>query len=77
MDQETKEFKKIMEAIGKWVEKYEGRVNFVASFIGYDDNCDITKDERIIAFGSKECIKLSMKEINEYLKEEKKDFCNW
>ena len=76
MEKETKEFKNMMSAIDKWVKKHDGRVNFVADFIAFDKKIDIIED-RIIAYGPKECIKLSMKEINGYLKEEKEDFCNW
>lgn len=68
--------KKILNEIEKWVKKNKGKVCFIGSFCAFDKKGEV-KDDRIIGYGDKECIKLSLKEIDTFLKKDKEDFINW
>lgn len=71
---ESKEFKEIFSAIQKWVDKND--TCFIASFFGFDKNDDV-KEDRMIAYGTKEQMKIALEALNEELAKEKEDFVNW
>lgn len=78
-----KEFSAILSAIDKWNKKNDGNVCFVGSFISFDEDKiekgedDIIKDNVIVGYGDIESVRLSLEELNAFLKIEKKDFINW
>ena len=74
----SKELTNIYKAIEKYVEKHEGKVSFIGSFLAFDnfDECNIIDDE-IVAFGLKDTINLMLDDVQNQLKSEKKDFIEW
>ena len=78
----SKELKKILDSIEKWVDKNDGNVAFIGSFISFDEKKmknnekDITKEDRILAYGQKDLLKIITDEHRKILKEEKEDFIN-
>ncbi len=66
----------VIESIGEWCEKNDNDVVFIGSFISDKKGSD-TEDGVNIAFGHKDLIKISLKDFNEHLANEKKDFVNW
>ena len=65
------EMKKIMDAIGEYMDVNEGCVHFVGSFIAYDvDKIEakekdifIDGSDRIFAYGEKGCLKIALSEL--------------
>ena len=73
----SKELNDIFEAIDKWTNKHKGNVDFIGSFIAFKGkNFDVV-DDRLIAYGLKENLKISLESLDEGLKKEKEDFVNW
>lgn len=78
-----KEFKQLQVAINKWVKANKGEVSFIGSFVSFDpekmekEELDVIKDNIILAYGGKEMVKIMLKELDDLLKKEKKDFVNW
>jgi len=79
----TKELKQIMDSIRKWIETNDGNVAFIGDFVSFDEKKmekneeDITKEDRICAYGSKEVLQIMAEEQRKMLKEDKEDFINW
>jgi len=73
----SKELNNILKAIQKWMDKYRGDVNFIASFSAFEGKDFNVVDGRILAYGTKECIKINLKELDKELKKEKGEFVNW
>ena len=74
---QSKELKNIFDAIDKWVVKHKGKVCFVGSFMAFKGKEFDVIDDRFIAFGLNESLKLSLKEMSDELKKEKEEFVNW
>ena len=73
----SKELNAIFKAIDKWAKKHKNNVEFVGAFYAYQgENLDIF-DDTMVAYGSKESLKISLKELLKQIKEDKKDFMNW
>lgn len=70
--------KEIKKAIKSWIDKNKGEVCFVGSFVSFDKKGDVKKDAMYMAFGVKDCVKVSLEEILKEVKKEKKgEFINW
>lgn len=73
----SKELNAICKAIDKWMKKHKYHVEFIGCFYAYKGkNFDIF-DDTMIAYGSKESLKISLQELLKQTKKEKKDFVNW
>ena len=73
----SKELNDIVTAIQKWVDKYNGDVQFIGSFMAFKGkNFDVV-DNRIIAYGLKSNMKLSLDELTEQIEKEQEEFVNW
>jgi len=72
-----KEFKQMLDAIGKWIDANEGGVAFIGSFISFDVKKEKSKDDIILGYGSKEVLEISLEKLQKSLKEEKENFVNW
>ena len=73
----SKELNNIFEAINKWMEKHDGQVQFVGSFLAFKGKDFDIVDDRILAFGPKELIRDSLKDLDEMVEKEKKEFISW
>lgn len=73
----SKELNNIFEAINKWMKKYNNNVLFVASFIAFKGKDCKVVDDRMLAFGEKDSLRLSLKGLDEGVYEDKEDFVNW
>ena len=73
----SKELKNVFEAIDKWEAKYKGNVCYIGSFVAFKGKESDIVEDRLIAFGVKKCLKTSLKELSEQLKEDKEDFVDW
>lgn len=69
-------FQAIEKAIEAFIEKYKGEVCFVGSFFAFDEKGEVV-DAKMYAYGTKECIKISLDSLNEEVAKEKDDFINW
>lgn len=67
--------KKILKEIGVWIKQNKGEVCFVGSFCSFDKKGEV-KDGRIIGFGPKKCVKISLEELKSVVAKEKGDFIN-
>ena len=72
----TKELEGIKKAITKWCKKHNNDVAFIGCFNAFDEKDEVI-DDLIIGYGSKEVMKINLKELDKMLKEEKEDFINW
>jgi len=72
----TKELENIKKAIRKWMEKYQGGVQFIGSFVAFKGKNSKVVDDLIVGYGSKATIQLALDEINKMVKKENK-FINW
>ena len=78
-----KEFKKMLDAIEKWIDVNKNEVAFIGSFVSFNRKKeksnveDIIKDDIIIGYGHKEVLEISLDELQKLLEEEKEDFINW
>lgn len=73
----SKELNDIFEAIDKWVKKHKENVNFIGSFVAFKGKEFDVVEDRMIAYGPKESMKISLESLNEAIEEEKEDFVNW
>ena len=73
----SKELNDIFEAIDKWVKKHKENVNFIGSFMAFKGKEFDVVEDRMIAYGPKESIKISLESLNEEIEKEKEDFINW
>lgn len=72
----SKELQKVIKAIDNYIKKHEGNAQFIASFCTFDKKNEIIED-RIFAFGVKDCLSIAVKDLKEHLNNEKEDFVNW
>jgi len=72
----SKELVDIKKAITKWCKKHNNDVEFVGCFFAFNKKDEVI-DDLIIGYGNKKGMKMSLKELNDILKEEKEDFINW
>jgi len=79
----TKELKKILKSIEKWMKANNNNVAFIGSFVAFDDEKienneeDVIKEDRIFAYGGKDVLKIMTDEHRKMIKEENDDFVNW
>ena len=73
----SKELNNIFEAIDKWAKKHKENVNFIGSFMAFKGKDFDVIEDRMIAYGPKESIKISLESLNEEIEKEKEDFINW
>ena len=74
---QTKELQNIFKAIDKWVKKHKGSVNFVGSFMAFDENKDFEViDDGIVGFGNKKGLLLAITDLKKMAKDEG-EFINW
>lgn len=66
----------ITEAIGRWAEEKGRNVQFVGSFFEFDDKGEII-DDRMLAYGSKDTLLISLGRLVQDIAEDKDDFVNW
>lgn len=79
-DEETsKEMMDIINAIDKYIEKHQGEVCIHASFLAYkkDGNGVSITDDRILAYGPKKTVQISISGIKEELDKDPNEFINW
>lgn len=67
----------LMDNIEKWIKENNDQVSFVGSFTVFDKDGNVSDDSRMVAFGPKEVIKISLKELKKGIKNDKEDFINW
>lgn len=73
---DSKELEGILNAIEKWCKKHKGNVQFVGSFMAFKGEDFEIFDDRILAYGVKDTIKIDLKELTKQINKEK-DFVNW
>ena len=74
---ESKELNNILESIQKWIEKHDGNVQFVGSFMAFKGKDFDIFDDRILAYGTKDTLRIDLKELDRLVEEEKEGFVNW
>jgi len=73
----SKELEDIKKAVRKWIDKHNGDVQFVGSFIAFKGKgCEVVED-LIIGYGVKKTIQMDLDELNKMIKKEKEGFINW
>jgi len=78
MNKTTKKTKKttlkdVTDMIAKWQKQND--VMFFGGFVTFNKDFDIIED-RLVAYGDKKSIQLSMKDLGNFIKDEKEDFIN-
>ncbi len=73
----TKERENLIKAIESYTKKHKGNVLFIGSFCAFKENDFEMIDELIVGYGDKESIKITLKDLQQHLKNEKEDFLNW
>lgn len=69
--------KQIQKAIETWINKNK-EVTFIGSFTAFDEKGEVNdKESLVLGFGDKELVNISLEELNDGVKKEKKDFINW
>jgi len=66
--------KDVMNVISKWSKNKD--VIFHGGFVEFGKNKEVV-DCRLIGFGNKGAVGISIKELNKIFKQEKKKFINW
>ena len=74
---DSKELENIKKAIRKWIEKHDGKVQFIGSLCAFKDEDSEVVDDSILGYGLKDTIQISLDELNKMVKEEKDEFINW
>ena len=64
----------VLKVIHKWQEDNE--VNFFGGFVSFDEDGEV-KEDRLICYGDKGTIEISVDEFNDLLEKEKDGFINW
>ena len=64
----------VLKIISKWSK--DNDVCFYGSFMSFDKDSNVDED-RLIVYGSKECIEISLEELTKFIKEDKEEFLNW
>lgn len=68
----------IIKVINKWSKDNKGLVEFHGAFWRFKDDKDFEIiDDRMIAYGTKDSLKISMEELFKDIDEEKDDFISW
>lgn len=73
----SKELNNILEAIQKWIEKHDGNVQLIGSFVAFKGKDFDIIDDRMLAYGPKKALRIILKELDEEVEKEKEDFVNW
>ncbi|MCK5624969.1 hypothetical protein KAI04_03955 [Candidatus Pacearchaeota archaeon] len=76
MTKTSKELKAIQNAIQKYIDKHEGDVQFVGSFMAFEGENSNVVDDLVMAYGFKDILLLDLKEILKNIKKEE-EFVNW
>ena len=66
----------VMRAIREWVKSHEGRAIFYGGFVAFDKEGDVVED-RLICFGFKSTLQISIDEFVKEFNKEEKDFVDW
>lgn len=75
---DSNEFDDIKTSIQKWIDKNEGNVQFICSFIVFKDDKEFKiTDDIILAYGQKEGLEICIEGLVEQLKKDRNDFVNW
>lgn len=77
MEKPSKELQGIINAIEKWMKKHDNNVSFVCDFVAFKGKDFDVVDDRMLAFGPKETLTISLDELTKDIKKEKDDFVNW
>lgn len=64
----------VLSVIRKWERSND--VVFIGSFLSFNKKCEV-KEDRLIAYGDRKAIKISLSELNKLIKEDKSEFINW
>lgn len=64
----------VLNMVTKWSK--DNNTCFHGMFMSFDKTGDI-KEDRLIAFGCKECIEISLKDFIKMVKEDKEEFLDW
>ena len=67
-------FEKIFKTIREW--EKENEVSFIGSFISFDDKGEVN-DNKIIAYGDRDCAKIALKGLTGELEKDESEFINW
>jgi hypothetical protein len=73
----SKELKNIVKAIDKWSKKHKGKVEFHCAFLAYKDESFEIFDDGIFAYGNKDTLLISLKEVQRQIKKDKDKVINW
>jgi len=73
----SKELQGILDSIKKYVEKHKGNVSFIGSFMAFKGKDFEVVDDRMFAYGLKDCLVIDLEEMTKMMKAEKEDFVNW
>ncbi len=75
----TKKKKVTLDNVLTMVQKYskDNEAFFIGSFVEFDKKDEVKDTSRIIAFGPKGLLKISLDELRDGLKNDKDDFINW
>ena len=72
----SKEVDNIIKSIEKYIHKHKGQVSFVGSMTAFNKQAEVV-DDLLLGYGTKETIKVQLKEVNDWVKKEKGKFINW
>ena len=67
-------FEKMFKVMGEWAKEKD--VAFIGSFVSFDKEGEVD-DNRMVAYGSKEILDISLKEIKDGIDKEDSKFINW
>ena len=75
----SKELKAIGKAIENWVNKHKGNVCFFGEFVAFKGKEFEVFDDKIMAYGSEDVIKIGINELKKEIKKDKDkdDFVNF
>jgi hypothetical protein len=66
----------VIKAIDKWAKKHKYNVIFHGGFCAFDKNNNVI-DDRLIAYGEKEVLEISMDEMRKEIDKSDESFINW
>ncbi len=64
----------VLKVIQKWEKSND--VCFISSFVTFDKDFEVIED-RMIAYGTKEAVKISLNALSDEFKKDKEEFINW
>ena len=76
-EETSKEMQDIIDALDRYVKKHQGKVCIHAGIYAFNGPEFDIIDDRILAYGSKKAIKISIDEMSKELDNEKEEFVNW